>query len=68
MTTHHLTVLGMTCGHCEKDVSRVVRSVDTDANIRIDRAANAVSIQTNQAITAFIVAIVAEGYEATVNT
>ena len=58
----------MTCGHCEKDVSRVVCSVDTDANIRIDRAANAVSIETNQATTAFIVAIVAEGYETTVNT
>ena len=68
MTTHQLTVLGMTCGHCEKEVSRVVRSVDTDANIYIDRAANTVSIQTNQATTAFIVAIMAEGYEATVNT
>ena len=34
------TVTGMTCGHCEMAVRRAVKSVDPQAEIKIDRADN----------------------------
>ncbi|MFO0490233.1 MAG: heavy-metal-associated domain-containing protein, partial [Curvibacter sp.] len=30
------TVTGMTCGHCEKSVTRAIKQVDPQAEVRIE--------------------------------
>ena len=62
-TVHQtLTVTGMTCGHCEKAVTRAVKQLDPQAEIKIDRAANKVEIASTQAREALSKAIAEEGY------
>jgi copper chaperone len=56
------TVTGMTCGHCEKAVTRAVKAADPQAEIRIDRAANLVEVQSEQPREALAHAIAEEGY------
>ena len=57
------TVTGMTCGHCEKAVTRALKQVDPLAEVRIDRAANQVLVQSHQPREALAQAITEEGYE-----
>ena len=40
------TVTGMTCGHCEKAVTRAIKQVDPQAEVAIDRSANQVQVQS----------------------
>jgi copper chaperone len=56
------TVTGMTCGHCEKAVTRAVKQVDPQAEVRIDRAANQVVVESAQPRERLVQAIVEEGY------
>ena len=62
MQTFTFTVTGMTCGHCEKAVTRAVRLVDPQAEVSIDRAANKVQVQSTQARELLSKAIAEEGY------
>jgi copper chaperone len=55
-------VQGMTCGHCERAVTRAVQSVDPQAQVKIDRAAGRVDVQTTQPPEAVARAIAEEGY------
>ena len=57
------TVTGMTCGHCEKAVTRALKQVDPQAEVSIDRAANLVVVQSGQARELLAQAIAEEGYE-----
>ena len=57
------TVTGMTCGHCEQAVTRALKQVDPLAEVRIDRAANQVMVQSHQARELLAQAITEEGYE-----
>jgi copper chaperone len=59
---HIFNVQGMTCEHCEKAVSRAIRQLDRTAVVEIDRAANKVEIDSNQAPEMLKQAIVDEGY------
>jgi copper chaperone len=59
---HTFTVTGMTCGHCEKAVTRAVKQLDPQAEVVIDRAANQVSVQSAQPREALAQAIAEEGY------
>jgi copper chaperone len=59
---HTFTVTGMTCGHCEKAVTRAVKQLDPQAEVVIDRAANQVSVQSGQPREALAQAIAEEGY------
>ena len=59
------TVTGMTCGHCEKAVTRALKQVDPLAEVSIDRAANQVVVQSEQARELLAKAIAEEGYEVT---
>lgn len=59
---HTFTVTGMTCGHCEKAVTRAVKQLDPQAEVVIDRAANQVSVQSAQPREAVAHAIAEEGY------
>lgn len=56
------TVNGMTCGHCEKEVTRAVKQVDPQAEVSIDRAANRVEVQSEQARERLAQAMAEEGY------
>ena len=57
------TVQGMTCGHCERAVTRAVLQIDPQAQVKIDRAANRVEVQSTQAREAVAKAIAEEGYQ-----
>ena len=56
------TVQGMTCGHCEKAVTSAIKTVDPQAEVRIDRAQNRVDVQSDQPAQAIAEAIREEGY------
>ena len=56
------TVTGMTCGHCEKAVTRAVKQLDPQAEVTIDRPANRVEVVSDQPREARASAITEEGY------
>lgn len=56
-------VTGMTCGHCEKAVTRAIKLVDPVAEVAIDRAQNKVQVQSDQPREALAKAIAEEGYQ-----
>lgn len=57
-----LTVQGMTCGHCERAVQTAIKTLDPQAEVRIDRAQNLVEVNTSQPREAIAAAIRDEGY------
>lgn len=62
MSTQTHTVQGMTCGHCEKAVTTAIKTLDPQAQVRIDRARNLVEVDTQQSPEAVADAIREEGY------
>ena len=56
------TVTGMTCGHCEKAVTRAIQDADPQAQVKIDRSQNKVEIESTQARESLAKAIAEEGY------
>jgi copper chaperone len=58
-------VQGMTCGHCERAVTQAVQSVDPQAQVKIDRPAGKVEVESAQPREAIARAIAEEGYEVT---
>ncbi len=59
------TVNGMTCGHCEKAVTRAVQKLDPQAVVQIDRLQNRVEVASTQTRESIARAIADEGYEVT---
>ncbi|MES2483089.1 MAG: cation transporter [Pseudomonadota bacterium] len=55
-------VQGMTCGHCERAVTQAVKSLDPAAQVKIDRPAGKVEVQTTQPREQVAKAIADEGY------
>ena len=55
-------VTGMTCGHCEKAVTRAIKQVDPTAEVTIDRAKNKVDVQSDKPRETLSQAIIEEGY------
>jgi copper chaperone len=56
------TVTGMTCGHCEKAVTRALKQADPQAEVKIDRSKNLVEVQSQQPRESLAKAIADEGY------
>lgn len=56
------SVTGMTCGHCERAVTQAVKKLDPTAEVKIDRAANRVEVESSVAREALAAAISEEGY------
>jgi copper chaperone len=56
------TVEGMTCGHCEKAVTKALLSLDAQAKVVIDRTQNTVQVDSEKPREALAQAIVDEGY------
>lgn len=59
------TVTGMTCGHCEKAVTKAIARVDPQAQVQIDRAANKVQVDSEKPRQDIAKAITEEGYQVT---
>lgn len=55
-------VQGMTCGHCERAVTQAVKAVDPAADVKIDRTAGKVQVQSEQPREQIAQAIAEEGY------
>ena len=55
-------VQGMTCGHCERAVTNAIQGVDAQAQVKIDRAANRVEVDSSASRDALQAAIAEEGY------
>jgi copper chaperone len=55
-------VTGMTCGHCEKAVTRAIKQADPQAEVKIDRNQNKVEVQSQQPRETLAKAIAEEGY------
>lgn len=55
-------VQGMTCGHCEKAVTKAILALDPQAKVQIDRTKNEVVVDSAQAREAIANAIADEGY------
>ena len=56
------TVTGMTCGHCEKAVTRALLQADPQAQVQIDRAQNRVEVASDKPRETLAEAIAEEGY------
>lgn len=56
-------VQGMTCGHCERSVTNAIQGVDAQAQIKIDRSANRVEVDSNASRETLSAAIAEEGYK-----
>ena len=63
MSQEVFTVQGMTCGHCERAVQTAIKTLDPQAEVRIDRAQNKVEVTTDQPREAIAAAISEEGYQ-----
>ena len=59
------TVEGMTCGHCEKAVTKALLAGDAQAKIVIDRTHNQVEVDSDKTREALAQAIAEEGYRVT---
>ena len=62
MSQEVFTVQGMTCGHCERAVQTAIKTLDPQAEVRIDRAQNRVEVTTDKPREAIAAAISEEGY------
>ncbi len=56
------TVEGMTCGHCEKAVTKALLALDAQAEVVIDRTQNRVQVVSEKPREALAQAIADEGY------
>lgn len=63
--THQFHVEGMTCGHCERAVTQAVQQLDPQTQVRIDRSAGTVTVDTSAPREAVAAAIAEEGYPVT---
>lgn len=60
---HQFQVQGMTCGHCERAVINAVRDLDEQAEVRVELASGAVTVESALSREAIAQAISEEGYE-----
>jgi copper chaperone len=59
---HIFNVEGMTCGHCEKAVTKALMTVDAQAKVLIDRHQNKVQVDSEKDRSALAQAMTEEGY------
>jgi copper chaperone len=60
------TIEGMTCGHCEKAVTKALLALDAHATVVIDRTHNKVQVDSEKTREALAQAITDEGYRVSV--
>ena len=60
---HTFDVQGMTCGHCEMAVKRVIIQLDPNAKVLIERAQGKVEVESEQTREALAQVVKEEGYQ-----
>jgi copper chaperone len=55
-------VQGMSCGHCAGAVTQAIKSVDPQAEVKVDLASGKVEVQSQRDRAALAAAIEEEGY------
>ena len=60
------TVEGMTCGHCEKAVTKALLCLDAQAKVVIDRTHNSVQVDSEKPRETLAQAIADEGYRVSI--
>lgn len=63
MSQQVFQVQGMSCGHCVGAVTQAVKSVDPQAEVKVDLASGKVEVQTGGDHAAITRAIEEEGYK-----
>lgn len=61
-----LFIQNMTCGHCAGMITKAIRAVDGHARIELNLEMRRVAIESERNAKAFITAIIAAGYVATI--
>ncbi len=64
LSTHRLTVRGMTCGHCEASVRTALEQLPDASDIVVDRQQDTASVSTSASLTDAVAAVNAIGFEA----
>jgi len=59
---HIFRVEGMTCGHCEKAVTKALLTLDAQAKVTIDRLQNKIQVDSEKDHQVLAQAIADEGY------
>ncbi|MBX8500857.1 cation transporter [Pseudomonas cichorii] len=59
-----LKVQGMTCGHCVRAVTQVIKNDDPAAEVQVDLASSQVRVQSSLSTERLIELIGEEGYQA----
>jgi copper chaperone len=59
---HIFNVEGMTCGHCEKAITKALMTIDAQAKVLIDRHQNKVQVDSEKDRSALAQAMTEEGY------
>lgn len=62
-STYTLNVTGMTCGHCERAITRALQQLDGGAQVAIDRPNNHVEVNTTASLQEVCDAIKEEGFQ-----
>lgn len=62
---HIFKVEGMTCGHCEKAVTKALLTLDAQAKVVIDRLQNKVQVDSEKNRSDLAQAMTEEGYRVT---
>ncbi len=62
---HIFNVEGMTCGRCEKAVTKALLTLDAQAKVVIDRLQNKVQVDSEKNRSALAQAMTEEGYRVT---
>lgn len=62
MDTHHFTVQGMSCGHCDQAVRQAIRRLDAQAEVQIERSSGRVTVRSSSPRGALARALDAAGY------
>ena len=62
---HIFNVEGMTCGHCEKAVTKALLILDAQAKVVVDRLQNKVQVDSEKDRSALAQAMTEEGYRVT---
>ena len=60
---YQFDVKGMTCGHCERAIVHAVRTVDTEAVVKVDLSTGRVDVESDKSRDVIASAIREEGYE-----
>ncbi len=58
------TVPDLSCGHCASTVTKAIKAIDPEAEVRVDVAGKTVAVETGQPVSAVAAALAGAGYPA----